>query len=141
MTNEELAAIEIRQKDATSDGRVKFISEIIEFDVPKLIEEIRWLQNVISEKPDFRPMKNGSLDLFQRFWESCIRLSDKADFKIIVGYMKRLEDRSKNSIPALEALLGVSHRLAGCPVKNCHPCKENNDAISLAQKTLSELKA
>jgi hypothetical protein len=141
MTDEELVVIEQRQKKATPEGRIIFESDIIEKDVPKLIAEVRRLQGVILEKPNFSPLPSGILDQFQRFWEACIELSQKADFKVIFGYIHRLEGRSKNAIPALEALLGVSHRLSGCPMENCHPCKENNDAVSLAKKTLEELKA
>lgn len=40
---------------------------------------------------------------------------------------------------ALEAMLGVSHRLSGCSMENCHPCRENKEATDKARAALELL--
>ena len=91
MTNEELEAIEARQKAATPMGTyIVLDSNLIAKDVPKLIKEVR---------------------------------------------------RLKGATQALEAMLGVSHRLAGCAIKPCSSCEENERAVNLAKKALEELRA
>lgn len=53
MTNAELEEIKARQQDACPEGRVKFISEIIEKDALKLIREVERLRKVLGEIRDY----------------------------------------------------------------------------------------
>lgn len=102
MTDQELDAIALRQKAATPDGRVIFESDIIENDVPALIAEVRRLRHIISEKPDIAPPIRGeAIERFQRLWEACVGLVEKADFKALFRYALGLEEE----IQALEAKL------------------------------------
>lgn len=50
MTDAELYAIEVRQKEATPPGRVIFESGIIERDVPALLDEVRRLRDLENRK-------------------------------------------------------------------------------------------
>lgn len=51
------------------------------------------------------------------------------------------KDLLKRTQEALEKLLNVSHRLAGCAIADCVPCAENQAAVTLAREVLEELRA
>lgn len=42
----------------------------------------------------------------------------------------------KTLYDALKGLLGVSHRLTGCPVPECRTCQQNNAAVEAAKSTV-----
>lgn len=79
-------------------------SQILKADklVDDFLEEFARLEHIISEKPDIKPPIPGeAIEQFQRLWEACVGLSEKADFKVLFGYAARLE----KEIEALKAKL------------------------------------
>mgnify|MGYP003577916550 CR=1 FL=1 len=58
----------------------------------KLKDEVARLEHIISEKPDITPPIPGEyIEKFQRIWEACIGLAEKADFKVIFKYAHKIE--------------------------------------------------
>jgi hypothetical protein len=79
----------------------------------RLKEEVTRLERVILEKPDFQPPIPGeAIEKFQRLWQACIGLSEKADFKAIFHYAHRTELKFKACREALEKIRDV--RAKGC---------------------------
>lgn len=65
--------------------------------VPDLVAEVERLQHMLSMKPDITPPVRGeAIEQFQRLWEACVGLSDKADFKAVLQYVSRLEEHIKH---------------------------------------------
>lgn len=64
-----------------------------------LKKEVEYLKHLISEKPDIKPPIPGAMiEKFQRIWEACLGLSEKADFKVLFKYAQELEEKLGNSI-------------------------------------------
>jgi hypothetical protein len=58
----------------------------------RLKEEVAELERKILQKPDFTPPIPGEqIEKFQRLWEACIGLAEKADFKAIFSYAHKIE--------------------------------------------------
>lgn len=58
----------------------------------ELVKEIERLERMVNGKPDFTPPLPGEgIQIFQRLWEACIGLSEKADFKAVFNYTWSLE--------------------------------------------------
>lgn len=63
-------------------------------------KEIDRLRHLISDEPYNLTMLPGWA---QRLWESCVRLSDKAEFKYILRHIENLENRLKTANKANSA--------------------------------------
>lgn len=82
--------------DAMAQARVGDIKQ-----VEALQKEVKRLTRMVELKPDIHvrgPESNReNIDNFQRLWEACIGLAEKADFKAIFRYCHRLEDALKEA--------------------------------------------
>lgn len=79
----------------------------------RLKEEVAHLERRILQKPEFTPPIPGEhLEKFQRLWEACIGLAEKADFKAIFSYAHKTELKLKACREALEKVRDV--RAKGC---------------------------
>lgn len=60
-----------------------------------LKQEVARLEAVINGKPDIKPPIPGeAIEKFQRLWEACVGLAEKADFKAILNYAWKLEQEA-----------------------------------------------
>lgn len=74
----------------------------------RLKEEITHLERMILEKPDFKPpIPEEAIEKFQRIWEACVGLAEKADFKVIFNYAHKTELKFKACREALENIRDV----------------------------------
>ena len=79
----------------------------------RLKEEVSDLERKILQKPDFTPPIPGEqIEKFQRLWEACIGLAEKADFKAVFNYAYKTELKLKACREALENIKDV--RAKGC---------------------------
>lgn len=79
----------------------------------RLKEEVSHLERVILQKPDITPPIPGEhVEKFQRLWEACVGLAEKADFKAIFNYAHKTELKLKTCCEALEKIRDV--RAKGC---------------------------
>jgi len=63
----------------------------------RLKEEVSHLERTILEKPDIKPPIPGeAIEKFQRLWEACVGLAEKADFKAIFNYAWKLEQEAQS---------------------------------------------
>lgn len=71
-----------------------------------LKQEVARLEHVIIEKPEIKPpISSEAVEQFQRLWEACVGLSEKADFKAILNYAWRLEQEAHSLRDMLEIVL------------------------------------
>ena len=70
------------EQNATTTGSNEAMDE--------LRDRIRCLEQMISDEPRCSTLVPP---MFQRFWESCNTLLEKADFKFIFRYVEKLENR------------------------------------------------
>lgn len=79
----------------------------------ELKTKVERLEHMISERPHFKPPIPGeAIEVFQRVWEACIGLAEKADFKVIFNYAHKTELKLKACREALEKIRGA--RMSGC---------------------------
>jgi len=69
--------------------------------VEQLRDRIRCLEQMISDEPRFNTLVPP---VFQRFWEACNTLLEKADFKFIFRYVEKLENKIKTLEEQLKGL-------------------------------------
>ncbi len=81
------------ERDADTAGA----SETVE----QLRDRIRCLEQMISDRPRCNTLVPP---MFQRFWEACNTLLEKADFKFIFRYVEKLENRIKDLEGQLKGL-------------------------------------
>lgn len=73
-----------------TDGK-KQIDDTIEWykkETARLQSEVDHLTHLLSGQPDFA---HTGCEEFQRVWEACIKLSDKAGFKVMFELMHKME--------------------------------------------------
>ena len=99
----------------------------------RLKEEVLHLERVILEKPDFKPPIPGeAIEKFQRLWQACIGLAEKADFKAIFNYAHKTELKFKVCREALEKIRDIR-------AKGCSAGTAIAEAERLAEGTLREI--
>lgn len=72
-------------------------------------ERLEKLSEAVNEAPR---NKTDMPPEFQRLWESCVRLSSKAEFKHVFRHLERLEAKLKDREERLERVLGLTDELA-----------------------------
>lgn len=99
----------------------------------KLKEEVARLEHMISEKPDIKPPIPGEeVEKFQRLWEACVGLAEKADFKYVLGYAHKTELKFKACREALEKIRDIR-------IKDCEGEAAMADAERIANEALQEI--
>lgn len=108
----------------------------------ELSNEVARLQQLVDGRPDFQPPatpeNRAAMDTFQRLWEACIGLSEKADFKAIFQHTLDVERRLKTALDAIQDYRNVIDVVL--QDLEVVVCMHHSDAAYRCQKMLREVK-
>lgn len=102
--------------------------------VEDLTKDKKRLEHIISEKPDITPpIKGEHIERFQRLWEACVGLSQKADFKVLFNYAHGLEKDLETAERQLEEWKATAQKMSKV-------IAERRDALEKSEAQVETLK-